>query len=73
MYQMLTARFPFDADEPIKIIIMHISDEPTPPSAYNRLIPADLEAIVMKMMSKNPDDRFQTAEELIAALKKFCC
>jgi tRNA A-37 threonylcarbamoyl transferase component Bud32 len=73
MYQMLTARFPFDADEPIKIIIMHISDEPTPPSAYNRLIPADIEAIVMKMMSKNPDDRFQTAEELIAALKTFCC
>jgi len=71
LYQMLTARLPFDAEEPVSIIIMHVSEEPEPPSKHNALIPAGLEAIVMKLLEKEPHKRFQTAEELIEALKKF--
>ncbi len=72
MYQLLTARQPFEADEPIKTIFKSLKEAPVPLSTHNRLIPAELEAIVLKMMSRNPDDRFRTAEEVIAALEKFC-
>jgi tRNA A-37 threonylcarbamoyl transferase component Bud32 len=70
-YQMLAAKLPFDAEEPINVILMHVSEEPEPPTRHNALIPKELEAIVMKLLRKDPAERFQTAAELIAALKKY--
>ncbi len=70
MYQMLTAKLPYTADKPVEIIIKKVSEEPVPPSAHNVLIPKDVEAIVLKLMRKNPKERFQTAEELIKALSQ---
>jgi len=72
LYQLLTCRQPFEADDPVKIIFMALTGEPVTPSTYNGLIPAELEAIVLKMMSRDQGSRFSTADEIIAALERFC-
>jgi tRNA A-37 threonylcarbamoyl transferase component Bud32 len=71
LYEMLTAHLPFDSDEPINVVIMHINDDPPPPTMHNAMIPKDLEAMVLKLLEKNPKDRYQSAEELIDALKRY--
>ncbi len=66
MYEVLTGEKPFAAANPIKTILKHINDEPTPISAlhYNYGVPKDLEYIVMRCLQKSPDDRYETADEL---------
>jgi hypothetical protein len=71
LYEMLTTKLPFDSEEPINVVIMHINDEPPPPTVHNAMIPKDLEAIVLKLLEKNPRDRFQSAEELMKALQRY--
>jgi hypothetical protein len=70
-YQMLTSKLPFEADDPINVILMHVTEDPALPTTHNALIPKELEAIVMKLLRKNPAGRYETAGELIAALKKY--
>jgi serine/threonine protein kinase len=67
-YQCLTGHVPFDGEDSFSIGYKHIMEElPTPPleTAEQR----DLFAIVQRMMAKKPDDRFQSAEDLVAALE----
>ena len=68
MYYLLTGQPPFDGDKAIRVIISHAQDKPTPPSEINPLVPADLEAIVLRCLEKKPEDRYQSAEDLAAAL-----
>ncbi len=68
LYEMLTGRVPFDAESPITVALKHIHEEPVPPRSINPDIPAGLERIVLKAMSKNPYLRFQTAAEMKQAL-----
>ena len=67
-YQCLTGHVPFDGEDSFSIGYKHIMEElPTPPleTAEQR----DLFAIVQRMMAKKPEDRFQSAEEMVAALE----
>ncbi len=67
-YQCLTGHVPFDGEDSFSIGYKHIMEElPTPPleTAEQR----DLFAIVQRMMAKKPEDRFQSAEELVASLE----
>jgi serine/threonine-protein kinase len=62
-YEMLTGRPPFDAENPLSILIQHVQ-EPPPPMAEARPdieVPAEVEAFVLKALEKSPDRRFQTA------------
>jgi hypothetical protein len=69
-YWMLTGRPLFDGSSSIDLIIDHVKTIPDPPSAVSELsIPPELDAIVVKLLEKDPDDRYQTAEELAAALQ----
>jgi serine/threonine-protein kinase len=69
-YWMLTGRPLFAGSSSIDLIIDHVKTVPEPPSAVSDLpIPPQLDAIVMKLLEKDPDDRYQTAEELAAALQ----
>jgi serine/threonine-protein kinase len=67
MYQMLTGRPPFNADTPVATLYLHVH-EPAPPPSSVREVPADLEAIVLRCLEKDPADRFQSATELEHAL-----
>ena len=72
IYEMLTGQVPFTAPSLSSLLIKHIKDIPLPPSLKNPnvSIPPDLEAITLRCLSKNPDDRFQTADELGTALNR---
>jgi serine/threonine-protein kinase len=69
MYELLTGRVPFEGDGFGEILVAHLTRQPALPSTVNAHVPADLEAIVMRALDKNRDLRFQTMEELQAALR----
>src|SRR5438876_10614527 len=70
LYEMLTGDVPFTGETPVEIAMRHLSDTPQPPSTKRPEIPPDLDMIVLRALAKNPDDRFQTAEEMDAELER---
>jgi tRNA A-37 threonylcarbamoyl transferase component Bud32 len=69
-YEMLTRRPPFDADTPLAILLKHVNDPLPLPRGLNPAIPAPLERIVLKALTKDRNGRFQSAAEMAEALKK---
>jgi serine/threonine-protein kinase len=67
-YYLLTGRPPFEADNPVKLILAHAQKQVIPPSQLQPGIPSDLEAIVLKCLEKNPADRFPDTVALASAL-----
>ena len=70
LYEMLTGHVPFTGDTPVEIAMKHLSDPPRPPSTIRPDVSPDLDMIVLRALAKNPDDRFQTAEEMDAELAR---
>lgn len=70
LYEMLTARVPFDGDSAVTIALKHVSEGPIPPSQINPAVPPGLEQVVMWSLNKNPGDRPADADEFIAALEQ---
>src|SRR5439155_14169786 len=70
LYEMLAGRPPFTGDSPVAIAYKQVNETPVPPSALNGEVPAPLDAVVMKALSKNPANRYQTAAELSADLER---
>lgn len=68
LFQMVTGQLPFDADTPLAIVLKHVNDPLPIPSQINPSLPADIERVILKAMAKDPDHRFQTAEEFIEHL-----
>jgi beta-lactam-binding protein with PASTA domain/tRNA A-37 threonylcarbamoyl transferase component Bud32 len=71
LYEMAVGRPPFTGDSPVAVASKHVRDQPVLPREANPAVPAALEAVVMKAMAKNPDDRYGSAEELRADLLRF--
>ena len=71
LYEMLTGHPPFAGETPVSVAYKHVKEEPVPPSSLNADIPADVDAIVMKCLAKNPANRYQTARELAQDLGRF--
>jgi len=72
LYETLTGRMPFEKTESDFAIRKAIVEKKfPPPNHYNPLVPEALANIVAKAITKDPDKRFQTAEEMVAALEKF--
>jgi serine/threonine protein kinase len=69
-YEMLAGRPPFDADTPLAILMKHVNDPLPLPRSIDPDIPEPLERVVLKALAKKPEDRYQSAEEMIQALKK---
>jgi serine/threonine-protein kinase len=69
LYQLLTGRLPFIAASKIRLVIKHVEELPAPPTTLDSKIDLGLEAICMKTLEKRPEDRFQTARDMRAALK----
>lgn len=70
LYELLTANVPFSSDSEFQILNDHVNTPPPPPSKFYPYLPKGLENIVLKSLEKNPDQRFQTAEEFGAALER---
>ena len=71
MYEAATGKLPFDADDAITVAMMQVNDLPPLPSEINPKIDPSLEAIIMKAMAKNPNERFATAKDMRQALNDF--
>ncbi|WP_420476156.1 EAL domain-containing protein [Noviherbaspirillum sp. ST9] len=69
-YRMLTGRLPFKADDAMGWIYCHIARMPLPPSDLHLLLPPALSAIVMKLLAKEPEARYQSAEGLLHDLQE---
>ncbi len=69
MYEMLTSRAPFDEGTPAEVLAKHVAVDPPPPSAQCANVSPELEAICMRALKKNPDDRWSSAREMRAALR----
>jgi serine/threonine protein kinase len=70
LYEMLTGHPPFDADTPLAILMKHINDPLPLPRSIDPTIPESFERVALKALAKRPDDRYQDAAEMIAALKE---
>lgn len=68
LYELVTGRVPFDAENPVAVALMHMNEEMTPPSQVNPSVPQGLENIILKATSKYQINRFKTGEEMYAAL-----
>jgi predicted ATPase len=68
---MATGRPPFPGDDPVKVIFSHINDIPMKPGRINPDIDAELERIILKLLKKDPDERYQSAEQLKEALQSI--
>ncbi len=66
-YELLTGKLPFEGT-PINIIYKHLNEEPRPMSEIRKGIPRKLEMIIMKMLRKRPEERYQTVDEIIRDL-----
>lgn len=67
MYEMLTGKFPFDAETPVAIAMKHINETPEPIHDLRRGVPLQLENLIFRMLRKNPIDR-PDAKEVIAEI-----
>jgi len=70
LYEMLTGKVPFTGDTPLEIAMKHLSEVPVPPSETREDVPEDLDYIVLRALAKDPEDRYQTAEEMDADLAR---
>src|SRR5437660_1369193 len=70
LYEMLTGKVPFSGDTPVEIAMKHLSQVPEPPSKLRPNIPHDLDAVVMRALAKDPEQRYSTAEEMDADLAR---
>ena len=71
LYEMVTGRPPFAGDTPLAIAYKHVQDQPPSPSTLMPTLPPGLEAIIMKLLQKKPDDRYASAEDLRMDLGRF--
>ncbi|GAB2927404.1 MULTISPECIES: protein kinase domain-containing protein [Streptomyces] len=64
LYELLALRPPFVGETPLSVVYQHVQDIPVPPSEVAQAAPPELDGLVMRSLAKDPDDRFQTAEEM---------
>lgn len=72
-YFLITGHVPFEYREPIKVLRAHQNETPPPFEVHVAGVPKDLEAIVMKCLAKDPEDRYQNVASLKKALSKCSC
>ena len=68
LYEILTGEPPFVGDTPVAVAYQHVREDPIPPSTRHAGISPELDAVVLKSLAKNPDNRYQTAAEMRADL-----
>jgi tRNA A-37 threonylcarbamoyl transferase component Bud32 len=70
LYELIAGRRPFEADTPFTILRKHCSEPPPPPSSLRAGLPPELEALVVRLLAKEPDERYD-AESLLVALREW--
>lgn len=68
LYELVTGDPPFTGDSPVAVAYQHVREDPVPPSQHNPELSAALDAVVLKSMSKNPANRYQSTAEMRSEL-----
>ena len=71
LYELVLGRPPFAGDSPVAIAYKHVQESPIPPRQVNGELPEAIEAIILKCLAKNPVNRYPSAEDLRADLRRF--
>jgi serine/threonine protein kinase len=71
IYEMVTGHVPFEGETPTEVIGLILNKEPLPLARYDRAAPAELERIVAKALTKDLEERYQTAKDLLVDLKRL--
>jgi serine/threonine-protein kinase len=71
LYELAVGRPPFSGDSPVAIAYKQVHESPVPPRQVNPALPKALEAIILKCLAKNPVNRYPSAEDLRADLRRF--
>jgi tetratricopeptide (TPR) repeat protein len=71
LYELSAGRLPFTADDPVAVISQHMRAPVVPPSTYNPNIPPRLEALILRLLAKRPEDRPASAKETRLALEEI--
>ncbi|WUH23809.1 protein kinase [Streptomyces sp. NBC_00448] len=66
LYELLALRPPFVGETPLSVVYQHVQDEPQLPSQISDRVPPELDGLVLRSLAKQPEDRFQNAEEMRA-------
>ncbi|WNM28928.1 Stk1 family PASTA domain-containing Ser/Thr kinase [Streptomyces sp. Li-HN-5-11] len=69
LYELLTVRPPFVGDSPVAVAYQHVREEPQPPSVFDPEITPEMDAIVLRALVKDPDYRYQSADEMRADIE----
>ncbi|MHB9852354.1 Stk1 family PASTA domain-containing Ser/Thr kinase [Streptomyces krungchingensis] len=69
LYELLTVRPPFVGDSPVAVAYQHVREEAQPPSVFDPEITPEMDAIVLKALVKDPDYRYQSADEMRADIE----
>src|ERR687898_955696 len=72
LYEMLTGELPFDADTPLGIAMKHVNGHLRQPKELNPTVPDGINAITLRLLAKNPEDRYGSDSELIEDLERVC-
>ena len=70
LYEMLTSAVPFEAEGPLATAMKHVIEPPLPPRKRNPLVPEGIDALVMGLLAKNPENRYGSAAELVGDLRR---
>jgi tetratricopeptide (TPR) repeat protein len=71
LYEAVTGKAPFTGEDSVKVIFSHIHDHPASPSRFNANVPQTLSNCIMRLLEKDPEKRFQSAQDLLKALKEI--
>jgi serine/threonine-protein kinase len=71
LYELLTGTLPFNGDTPVEIAMKHLSQTPELPSVKRPELPHELDLVITRALAKDPDDRYQSAEEMDADLERL--
>jgi tRNA A-37 threonylcarbamoyl transferase component Bud32 len=69
LFEMATGRVPFQAETPIAIVFKHVQDPLPPARSINPDLPEAVELVILKSLAKNPEDRYQTAADMVRAIQ----
>jgi len=70
LYEMVTGRVPYTAETPVAVVFKHIQDPLPSARKINPVLPESVELALLKVLAKNPDDRYQTADDFVRAIQR---
>ncbi len=70
LYEMVVGRVPYEAETPLAVLLKHVNDPLPPPRHVKPDLPEAVERVILKAMAKSPDDRFQSAADMVSALQR---